>query len=146
MYRPVLTRTFATAARQRSQAVPSTTAHAAKSKLEEGNLQKAAKRDPELYVLLSVMTGAFCLAGWYFGRKPTSATSESNVAVAPGSMPWEVEGAENQAHFKYQYHPGGDPSKAAKNAPSALHSRVIPNVTLTRKEHERVNKWGKEDW
>ncbi|KZF20516.1 hypothetical protein L228DRAFT_241030 [Xylona heveae TC161] len=108
-------------------------------------LQKGAKRDPELYVLLAVMSGAFGLAGFYFGRKPTSASSEQPVSIAKNTMPWQTEstGAED---FKYQYHPGGDPSKAPKDAPSALNTVVIPNVNLPKELHEKYNKWGKEGY
>jgi hypothetical protein len=52
------------------------------------------------------MSGAFGLAGFYFGGKPTSATSEAKVAIAPGSMPWQTESSEGdkaREHFKYQY-------------------------------------------
>lgn len=49
-------------------------------------------------------------------------------------MPWQVEGQGKSAseHFKYQYHPGGDPKAAPKNAPSALHSVIVPNVNLPK--------------
>ncbi|KAL3420165.1 hypothetical protein PVAG01_08664 [Phlyctema vagabunda] len=79
----------------------------AAGKAAEGHvLNKGAKRDPELYVLLAVMSGAFGLAGFYFGRKPTSATSEAKVSIAAGSMPWQTEsskGDDAREHFKYQY-------------------------------------------
>jgi hypothetical protein len=75
-------------------------------------------------VLLAVMSGAFGLAGFYFGnslqpvtgtissidnipgRKPTSATSETKVSIVPGSLPWQTDstkGDEAREHFKYQY-------------------------------------------
>lgn len=79
-----------------------------------------------------------CQAKWSLisiGRKPTAATSESPVSMAEKSMPWQVEsskGAKANEHFKYQYHPGGDMTKAPKDAPSALHSVVVPNVTLPK--------------
>lgn len=51
-------------------------------------------------------------------------------------MPWQTSSARGDKggteHFKYQYHPGGDKNKAPKDAPSALHSVIIPNVTLTK--------------
>ena len=49
-------------------------------------------------------------------------------------MPWQTEsqGDSVDEHFKYQYHPGGDRSKAPKNAPSALNSVIVPNVTLSK--------------
>ncbi|KAL8812167.1 MAG: hypothetical protein Q9223_000924 [Gallowayella weberi] len=98
-------------------------------------LQKGAKRDPELYILLTIMTGAFGLAGYHFGRKPTSSSSEAPVSMAEGSMPWQTssaKGGKGDEHFKYQYHPGGDKTKAVKDAPSALNSVIIPNVTLPK--------------
>ena len=56
--------------------------------------------------------------------------------MAEGTMPWQTSSARGEAkqneHFKYQYHPGGDSSKAPKDAPSALHSVIVPNVTLTK--------------
>merc|ERR1712093_603824 len=64
---------------------------AAKSARDTSFVNKGAQRDPELYILLGVMSGAFGLAGFYFGRKPTSASSEADVSVANSSMPWEVD-------------------------------------------------------
>lgn len=87
-------------------------------------------------------------------------------------MPWQTSSAGGKAdeHFKYQYHPGGDKTKAPKNAPSALHSVIVPNVTLPKvstlfakqwysagfwfladcvpfqKLHDQYNKWGKEGY
>ncbi|MCJ1226156.1 hypothetical protein MMC12_002805 [Toensbergia leucococca] len=116
---------------------------------QQGVLQKGAKRDPELYILLAIMSGAFGLAGWHFGRKPTSSSSEAPVSMAEGTMPWQVssaKGDEADEHFKYQYHPGGDKSKAPKDAPSALHSVIVPNVNLPKSLHEKYNKWGKDGY
>lgn len=105
------------------------------------------------------MSGAFGLAGFYFGthsqltplgssllglllantgprtgKKPTSATSEAKVTVAPGSMPWQTEGSGGEAgeEYKYKYHPYGNPKNAPKEAPSALHSVIVPNVNLPK--------------
>jgi hypothetical protein len=80
------------------------------------------------------MAGAFGLAGFYFGRKPTTATSEADVSVAHSSMPWQVDHdhEDHSKHFKYQYHPKGDRSQTPKNAPSALNTVVVPNVTLPK--------------
>ena len=77
------------------------------------------------------MGGAFGLAGYYFGSKPTSATSETKVAIAHQSAPWQTEGKSDD-DFKYKYHPGGDPRNAPKEAPSALHSVIVPNVNLPK--------------
>merc|ERR1711900_94345 len=76
---------------------------AAAAKSGEGNvLNQGARRDPELYILAAVMSGAFGLAGFYFGRKPTSATSQAEVSVANSSMPWEVDHdhEDHNKHFK----------------------------------------------
>ncbi|KAL8854872.1 MAG: hypothetical protein Q9221_000378 [Calogaya cf. arnoldii] len=115
---------------------------------KESVLQKGAKRDPELYILLTIMTGAFGIAGYHFGRKPTSSSSEAQVSMAEGTMPWQTTsaGGKEDQHFKYQYHPGGDKNKAPKDAPSALHSVIVPNVTLPKKLHDQFNKWGKEGY
>jgi len=99
------------------------------------------------------MTGAFGMAGYHFGtsvisidlavrllthsrpgRKPTSSSSEAPVSMAEGTMPWQTtsKGDGADEHFKYQYHPGGDKNKAPKDAPSALHSVIVPNVTLSK--------------
>src|SRR5947209_8679878 len=83
-------------------------------------------------VLLGVMSGAFGLAGYYFGRKPTAATSEADISVASSSMPWQVDDHDHDddsKNFKYRYHPRGDKSASPKNAPSALNTVIIPNVT-----------------
>jgi hypothetical protein len=73
------------------------------------------------------MTGAFALAGWHFSQNPTTNNGEGRVAKAPNSEPWHTGG-----NAAYQYHPGGDPSKGKKDAPSALNEVIIPNVNLPR--------------
>jgi hypothetical protein len=55
--------------------------------------------------------------------------------MAEGTMPWQVEsskGDEPGEQFKYKYHPGGDKKKGLKDAPSALNTVIVPNVTLTK--------------
>jgi len=55
--------------------------------------------------------------------------------MAQGTMPWQTDsakGAPAGENFKYQYHPGGDQNAAPKNAPSALHSVIVPNVNLPK--------------
>lgn len=55
--------------------------------------------------------------------------------MAEGTMPWQVGSSksdESGEHFKYQYHPGGDKKKGLKDAPGALNTVIIPNVTLTK--------------
>jgi hypothetical protein len=97
---------------------------------------------------LGIMSGAFGLAGFYFGRKPTSATSEAEVSVANSSMPWQIDHDHDDPakHFKYQYHPKGDRNQAPKNAPSALNTVIIPDVTLPKALHDMFNKWGKDGY
>ncbi|KAJ5040486.1 uncharacterized protein L3040_006142 [Drepanopeziza brunnea f. sp. 'multigermtubi'] len=93
-------------------------------------LKKGAKRDPELFILGGIMTGALGLAGYYFGRKPTSSTSEAKA----------------RGEYKYKYHPGADPKNPPKDAPSALHSVIVPNVNLPKVLHDKYNKWGKDEF
>ncbi|PKY07798.1 hypothetical protein P168DRAFT_323027 [Aspergillus campestris IBT 28561] len=115
------------------------------SKMEDAKLESAARRDPELYVLLGVMSGAFLIAGWYFGTKPTTINSEeSNVRIAESAMPWKAD--DEGKVYKYQYHPHGDKSQPLRNAPSAMNTVIVPNVTLPEDLHERFNKYGKEEW
>jgi hypothetical protein len=69
--------------------------------------------------------------------------------MAEGTMPWQVEsskGDEPGEQFKYKYHPGGDKKKGLKDAPSALNTVIVPNVTLTKAQHDKFNKWGKEGY
>lgn len=49
-------------------------------------------------------------------------------------MPWQTDsdGGNARDHYKYQYHPGGDPKNPPKDAPSALHSVIVPNVNLPK--------------
>ncbi|KAK0510341.1 hypothetical protein JMJ35_007735 [Cladonia borealis] len=121
---------------------------AAAGKGRQSVLNKGAKRDPELYILLTIMTGAFGMAGYFFGRKPTAASSEASVSMAEGTMPWQTAATseEGNPNFKYKYHPGGDRTKAPKDAPSALHSVIVPNVTLPKSLHDQFNKYGKDDY
>ena len=93
------------------------------------------------------MTGAFGMAGYHFGRKPTSSSSEAPVSMAEGTMPWQTtaKGDGADEHFKYQYHPGGDKNKTPKDAPSALHSVIVPNVTLPKVGRRASSlSWGLE--
>ncbi|KAL1875698.1 hypothetical protein VTK73DRAFT_9953 [Phialemonium thermophilum] len=108
----------------------------------EQHLKHETKRNPELMILGAVMVAALGGAGFYFGRSPTQATSESPVPVAKGSMPWETGSTQG----KYQYHPGGDPSAAPKDAPSAINVVVVPDVNLPKRLHDKYNKWGKEGY
>lgn len=55
--------------------------------------------------------------------------------MAPNTMPWQSgasKGDKARENIKYKYHPGGDPTKPTKDAPSALNSVVVPNVTLPK--------------
>ncbi|KAI4847229.1 hypothetical protein E4T44_04633 [Aureobasidium sp. EXF-8845] len=116
-------------------------ASAASREADKNALKQGARKDPELYILLTIMSGAFGLAGWHFSRNPTSSSSENPVAIAADSEPWKTGG-----DAKYQYHPGGDTSKPRKDAPSALNEVIVPNVNLPRELHEKYNKWGKDGY
>ncbi|KAI4715685.1 hypothetical protein E4T48_08134 [Aureobasidium sp. EXF-10727] len=116
-------------------------ASAASREADKNALKQGARKDPELYILLTIMSGAFGLAGWHFSRNPTSSSSENPVSKAVDSEPWKTGG-----EAKYQYHPGGDTSKPRKDAPSALNEVIVPNVNLPRELHEKYNKWGKEGY
>ncbi|KXH50494.1 hypothetical protein CSAL01_08306 [Colletotrichum salicis] len=90
-------------------------------------------------ILGGVMVAALGGAGLYFGRSPTSSTSESPVLKA--GMPWETD-----SEGKYKYHPGGNPANEPKDAPSAVNTVIIPDVTLPKELHEKYNKWGKDGY
>lgn len=69
----------------------------------------------------------------FVGANPTSGTSEAQVSTSPNSKPWEQPGpSDSKGDFKYQYYPGGNSANAPKDAPSALHSVIIPNVNLPK--------------
>ncbi|TDZ21134.1 Uncharacterized protein Cob_v005795 [Colletotrichum orbiculare MAFF 240422] len=102
-------------------------------------LTQESKRNPEIFILGGVMAAALGGAGLYFGRSPTTATSESPVLKA--GMPWETESS-----GKYKYHPGGNPNAEPKDAPSAVNTVIVPNVTLPKELHEKYNKWGKDGY
>ncbi|KAL1859732.1 hypothetical protein Daus18300_009452 [Diaporthe australafricana] len=109
-------------------------------RLESEHVLKAeTKRNPEIMILGAVMVAAFGGAGLYFGRSPTSSTSEQKVPHA--GNPWETGG-----HGKYQYYPGGDTSAEPKEAPSAVNTVVVPDVNLPKELHEKYNKWGKDGY
>lgn len=78
----------------------------------------------------------------YFGTKPTSVNSESNVRIGDSAMPWETE-SESGKVYKYQYHPHGDKSQPLRAAPSALNTVIVPDVTLPK---VRVLSWYLYKW
>lgn len=71
------------------------------------------------------------------GSKPTSATSE-DTAIKVANMPWQGSSQSG----KYQYHPDGNPANAPKDAPSALHSVIVPNVSLPKVCGFDCKPWG----
>ncbi|KAH6651797.1 hypothetical protein BKA67DRAFT_571936 [Truncatella angustata] len=105
-------------------------------------LKGETKRNPELFILGGIMCLALGGAGLYFGRTPTKSTSEAQVGMTKGGMPWESGSGDG----KYQYHPGGDTSAAPKDAPSAVNVVVIPDVNLPKNLHDKYNKWGKDGY
>ncbi|EQK98323.1 hypothetical protein G6O67_001807 [Ophiocordyceps sinensis] len=107
----------------------------------QADLKRETKRNPELMILGGVMVVALGGAGFYLGRSPTGSTSEATVHIARDGMPWEGD-----AQGKYKYHPGGDPSREPRDAPSALNAVIVPNVTLPRELHDKYNKWGKDGY
>ncbi|OBT99283.2 hypothetical protein VE01_02616 [Pseudogymnoascus verrucosus] len=128
-------RGFATAARRMA------------SESEGSLLSKGAKKDPELYLLMAATCAAVGGAGYYLGANPTSGTSEAQISTSPNSKPWEQPApSDSKGDFKYQYHPGGNPANAPRDAPSALHSVIVPNVNLPKELHEKYNKWGKDGY
>lgn len=42
-------------------------------------------------------------------------------------MPWETD-----SEGKYKYHPGGNPANEPRDAPSAVNTVIIPDVTLPK--------------
>jgi hypothetical protein len=77
------------------------------------------------------------------GRKPTSSTSEAHVSIAKDSKPWQTASeAKPEGDFKYKYYPGGNPANAPKEAPSAMHSVIIPNLNLPKVCLESPLVWG----
>ena len=125
--------------RRQASGVNSGAASQEERKQDASAVKQGAKKDPELYVLLAIMSGAFGLAGWHFSSNPTSSSSENKIGKAEGTEPWKTGG-----NAAYQYHPHGDTSKPRKDAPSALNEVIIPNVNLPKSLHEKYNKWGKE--
>jgi hypothetical protein len=104
------------------------------------------------------MAAVFGLAGWHFcsytsiyvpiflhqltrpiASNPTSASGggEKKVPKVPGSEPW-ITGKD--AH--YQYYPYGDTSAEKKDAPSALHVSIIPNVNLPKVRYTLLACYG----
>ncbi|KAI1749315.1 hypothetical protein F4782DRAFT_312391 [Xylaria castorea] len=106
------------------------------------SLKAEEKRNPEVMILGGVMVLALGGAGLYFGRSPTSGTSEATVSMAKSGMPWETDATDG----KYRYHPGGDSSVEPKDAPTAVNVVVIPNVNLPKHLHDKYNKWGKDGY
>ncbi|RPA95788.1 hypothetical protein L873DRAFT_1289210 [Choiromyces venosus 120613-1] len=112
-------------------------------------LRIAARKDPELYVLMGLMCATFGVVGFYFSRKPTmAAAEEGRINVVRGSAPWNEDGLPNsdQDNYKYKYYPDADYRKTPNNAPGALHSVIIPDVNLPKHLHEKYNKYGKDNY
>ena len=119
-----------------------------------GRMLKWGKKDPELYVLMAIYAGIFGAAGFHLGmttyiiganllgKKGGNVKPEANVSIPHEGMPWEGPNADanrENPDFKYEYHPGGDPSREAKQAPGALHSHTIM-ARLPDDLREKFNK------
>ncbi|RCI12093.1 hypothetical protein L249_0885 [Ophiocordyceps polyrhachis-furcata BCC 54312] len=124
-----------------SRRVFSTSLRRLENVVPKEELKQQTKRNPELMILGGVMVAAIGGAGFYFARSPTGVTSESVVNIAKSGMPWESD-----TDGKYHYHPGGDPKKDPKQAPSALNVVIVPDVTLPKEMHDKFNKWGKDGY
>ncbi|OLL22666.1 hypothetical protein NEOLI_002471 [Neolecta irregularis DAH-3] len=86
-------------------------------------LQTIAKRDPELYILMPIMSAIFGIAGYHLGKKGTAIDPEKSVVLAKDgtAKPWQSDTNEGDNNFKFKYHPYGDRKMAVRHAPSALH-------------------------
>lgn len=106
-------------------------------------LRRGAQRDPELYVLYAVTALTLAAAGYFLPRFSYSMFGDfAEVPKVENSEPWK----ENGGTGKYKFYKEGDPKKGVKEAPSALHSVVIPNVNLPKSLHDTFNKWGKDEY
>ncbi|RPA82782.1 hypothetical protein BJ508DRAFT_360997 [Ascobolus immersus RN42] len=106
-------------------------------------MKKAGKKDPELMVLGGIMVSILGVAGYMMGSKSVTENDTTDVKAVPKSAPWE-ENATGKGNYKYKYYPEGDTNATPKEAPSALHAVVVPNVTLPKEHHATWNKWGKD--
>jgi len=105
-------------------------------------LRKGAKRDPELYLLYGITAGMLGISGWVFSTFNINGDGSYEVTKIDNSEPWK----DDTHSGKYKYYPNGDTSKEPKPAPTALHTTIVPNVTLPRYLHEKFNKYGKPEW
>ncbi|KAA8898234.1 hypothetical protein FN846DRAFT_910186 [Sphaerosporella brunnea] len=113
--------------------------------------REAFRRDPELYGMAILVTGVLGTFGYYFGRNSTAVTARGagqRINVARRGEPWAAKGVENtdKNSYKYMYHPRGDFRNAPKRAPGALNSVIVPGVTLPKEVHEKLNKYGKDNY
>jgi hypothetical protein len=69
----------------------------------------------------------FSWAGYRFAQAPTG-SDYSHISKVPDSEPWKDESHGG----KYVYYPDGDPKTSRKEAPKALNTTIIPNVTLPK--------------
>jgi len=109
---------------------------------ETGVLKRGAKRDPELYILYVLTAGMLGVSGWVFSTFNINGDGPYAVAKIANSEPWKDDTHSGQ----YKFFPKGDTSKESQPAPSALHTTIVPNVTLPRELHEQFNKYGKPEW
>lgn len=84
------------------------------------------------------MTAGFSLVGWHFSSHPTSALpreDNNRLNIVKDTEPWNASDEELEKmgkDYKYKYYPHADYRNKPRTAPSALHSVVVPNVTLPK--------------
>lgn len=88
--------------------------------MQDGTSVRHPSRDPQTRIMKLTIARLLAI-------NPTTSGSEARIAKAQESEPWKTGRAS-----VYQYHPGGDPNQAPRDAPSALNVVIVPNVTLPK--------------
>ncbi|KAF2405294.1 hypothetical protein EJ06DRAFT_20221 [Trichodelitschia bisporula] len=106
-------------------------------------LREGAKRDWELVPLYIITAATVSFGFGYFFSHPTGKVgAPALVPKVANSEPWK----DSSTKGAYKYVPHSDLRNPPKNAPSAMHSVIVPNVTLPRSLHQEFNKYGKPEW
>lgn len=129
---------------------------------EHRKIIKEARKDPELYVRITLVTcaqhyqsttnsllqilyavtaGGFALAGWFGGAHLgrvyyTRDRTEKDTTKINGSEPWKEGGEGSKGKYRYHDRLAG----RVRDAPSALNSVIVPNVNLPRVSLEREGR------